>query len=192
MDCGDAADFSSRPAGRVAGDGLRCAQRIRSHISKDPQVACAGGRGLAQGGCAAAAREEVGAVPQRGELVYVAGLRPGQVCGPGWTFCSLAWSPAFATRRVARMGHGAFRAIGRRWHQTIYYVQTCRTSCGRRGKISETSEHAGRMCAFDRNFGWLPANVSSAFMDIFISLPGRIPGWRRWRRRTPRLLITTG
>ena len=75
--------FRHGAAGCVSGDGLRGAQGVSVDVSKSAEDAGDCGGGFAEAGSDVEAREEVGAVPERGELVFVAGMRSGEGDGAG-------------------------------------------------------------------------------------------------------------
>ena len=121
------------------------------------------------------AREEVGAVPLRGELVPVASLRSGQGHG-----CRRGDSGA----RIAAKSSGLpllKRAV----------PDVSSNAAARARAYNDQNGHSLSRPA-DRDIRWLQANALSAFMAIFTSRRARIPGWRRWRRRTRPRPTTTG
>src|SRR5579872_1267513 len=78
MDGGDAADLPAGASGCAAGDGLRSAQGVCADFLEVAEDEGGGSKGPSQGGCALSAWAEVGAIQVCGELVSLAGLRPGQ------------------------------------------------------------------------------------------------------------------
>src|SRR5581483_7882049 len=85
VDRGDVAYLPHGAPRRAAGNGLRGAQRIRADVHAGAEVATNRSEGFAPAGRGIQARRAMEALPIRGELVPVAGMRPGEVieCAAG-------------------------------------------------------------------------------------------------------------
>src|SRR6516165_5701830 len=78
MDGGDVADLPHGKAGRAAGNRLRRAQVICTHIPAPAEESTHRGLGFAEAGCSVQARAEMAAIPLCCELVPVACVRFSQ------------------------------------------------------------------------------------------------------------------
>src|SRR6185503_15425292 len=66
---------------------------------------------------------------------------------------------------------------------------TCLAGTIRKMFHIQACEYAHFLLRHGRPFRW---NAVSAFTHISTNRQGKIPGWKRWSARTPRILIMTG